>query len=341
MSKASLFGWILVGLAPVLRAAPCPAQEAPSQGSARVRLTLDAQGDGSLLVDTRAEGREDRSPPGEEAALSGVPGASVRRDDAGVHHITYAFADLATPAAFTKLNGASPLAMRGVSIDKTAGTLVLTPIAVEKSPGREAKLTFPRTVKPEVAADVNFAQFTAGTFLIQMRTQASEVLALNLVPLDRRRVKAEVAWFPFERGRRGNPMNVLTREFDLGTLSESGFHVPAKAGLTGERFTVEFALIGQAPASIRKLTVSGKPIASFGLSLGPGKDAVQVKQAFQGGAAERAGLRDNDQIVSFDGMKTTSFTELMKRLGEAEIGREVAFVVRRGAVEKTFRVKAD
>jgi carboxyl-terminal processing protease len=65
-----------------------------------------------------------------------------------------------------------------------------------------------------------------------------------------------------------------------------------------------------------------------------------VKQVLEGGAAEKAGIRDGDAIVSVNGKSVSdlSLNKLVETI-KGESGSDVKIVVRRGAQELTFTLK--
>jgi serine protease Do len=71
------------------------------------------------------------------------------------------------------------------------------------------------------------------------------------------------------------------------------------------------------------------------LNLREERGAVIMKVA-EGSPAEKAGLKENDVIVSFNGRRVDTVKELQRLLGETPSGRNVAFEVIRGGSTQTF-----
>jgi serine protease Do len=71
------------------------------------------------------------------------------------------------------------------------------------------------------------------------------------------------------------------------------------------------------------------------LSLKEERGAVIMKVA-EGGPAEKAGLKENDVIVSFNSRRVDTVRELQRLLGETPAGRNVTFEVIRGGSTQSF-----
>ncbi|HSE97383.1 MAG TPA: PDZ domain-containing protein, partial [Blastocatellia bacterium] len=61
-----------------------------------------------------------------------------------------------------------------------------------------------------------------------------------------------------------------------------------------------------------------------------------VMKVVEGGPADKAGIKENDVIVSFNGRRVDSVRELQRLLGETPAGRSVTIEVARGGNQQTF-----
>jgi len=309
----------------------------------QIRFSMADDGECRLLLDARDDVVAHEAPQGELTTLTGVSNGVVRRTETGTHRILHAFGEGGSTADFARLNGTSPLSMEGISIDRTAGTLMMTPIKAEKSPGKKAQFGYPRLVKMPIALVLDFDKLDGGTFVLQLGSQIpTGTIAINVAP-DRNRgdIATEVALFPINDGKRGKATNLLTRRFEAEAVSESGFQLPSGNATADDRFLLEFGLHGEEPVTIRRLEVEAKIPASFGLSLELEKGAVKVKSALKGGAAEKAGFKAGDILVSMGGEKLSDLKSTMARMAEAPIGKDITFVIRRAGQEKTIVVKGE
>ena len=309
----------------------------------RLRFSLAGDGECRFLLDSRDEPPAPEEAGGEPASLTGVNNGVTRKLESGSYRLAYSFSEGGSIADFTKLNGTSPMPLQGVSADRTSGTLVMTPVKGEKSPGKKANFGFPRAVRTPLSVDLDFDRLDGGTFVLQLNSQVpAGVVVLNLAP-DRRRgdLLAEFTLFPFKGGKRGEAVNLLTRRFEADAVAESGFHLPGGYDAAGDRFTLEFGLHGEEPVTIRHLEVEAKIPATFGLSLEPEKGAVKVKSPLKGGAAEKAGFKAGDILISIDGEKLSDLNGTTSRMADLPIGKDIPFVVRRAGQEKTIVVKGE
>jgi hypothetical protein len=79
--------------------------------------------------------------------------------------------------------------------------------------------------------------------------------------------------------------------------------------------------------------------AGLGCEVDPGTgDGPVIAEIDRGGAARKAGLRRGDVITAIDGKPTRDLNELVRLLGERELGEEVEVSYRRGSIHGTAKV---
>lgn len=86
------------------------------------------------------------------------------------------------------------------------------------------------------------------------------------------------------------------------------------------------------------------PLGQWGLRLGNptgGLDSpgVPIVEVYNGSAADRAGLKPGDVLVTVDGRWTTSIADVFHAAADIEPGREAAIVIHRGGTEQTIKMK--
>jgi membrane-associated protease RseP (regulator of RpoE activity) len=85
------------------------------------------------------------------------------------------------------------------------------------------------------------------------------------------------------------------------------------------------------------------PAAQWGMLVrketGDEADGVSVTEVLPGGAADAAGLKAGDRLLTLDGRWTDTLADLYAAAGYVKPGKEVAVVVKRGGKDVTLKVK--
>lgn len=309
----------------------------------RISLSLTDTGDCSLSVDTRTEIPPIEDPQGKLATIAGLPNAEVTVEEDGTHRAVYSFGEVATTADFASLNG-SPMPSDGLSIDRTAGALLLTPILVGKGPVKKSSFSFPRYTKAPVTETIDFEKFDNYTVFLTLKF-AEGLLQVRVSPRhpgwqqDGSRLGA--TFTPIVNKRAGKESVILEGRLEPEKLAEYAFHVPADPSILGERCELNVHLQGHEPASIARLDVRAKVPPTFGSVWEADKGDLKVKMVIKGGPSEKAGLRAGDVLVSLDGGNPSNVADLIDRLGRHAVGDEAELVVRRGGQEKAILIKGE
>jgi Tfp pilus assembly protein PilF len=273
----------------------------------QIRITLDEAGDCRLVVDTREQAIAVDPPQGRPATIAGFKSAEVSLRDDGLHEIVHSFDKIDTTADFGSLNG-SPMPIDGISIDRTNGVLVMSPIPVDKGPTKKASFSYPRYLKAPMTATIDFEKFDNYTIFLTLKFSEG-VLQFRVSPKhpgwqqDGSRLGATFS--PIVNKKPGKESVMLEGRLEPDKLAEYGFHVPAEPSMFGEKCELNIHLQGHEPALIRRLDVRAKIAVSFGLSL------------------------DTDKLST------------MSRLANLTIGKEVPVVVLRAGQQKTIVVKGE
>ncbi|OJW27634.1 MAG: hypothetical protein BGO49_23080 [Planctomycetales bacterium 71-10] len=309
----------------------------------RISLSLTDTGDCSLSVDTRAEIPPIEPSQGKPATIAGLPNAKVTLEEDGTHRAVYSFGEVATTADFAALNG-SPMPIDGLSIDRTAGVLLLSPILVDKGPVKKSSFSFPRYLKAPLSASIDFEKFDNYTVFLTLKF-AEGVLQVRASPRhpgwqqDGSRLGA--TFMPIVNKRAGKESVMLEGRLEPEKLAEYAFRIPADPSVLGQRCELNVHLQGHEPASIARLDVRGRVTPSFGVSLDADKDGVKINAVIRGGASEKAGLKAGDILVSIDGEKVSNVIGTVNRLSDLTAGKDVPFVVKRAGQEKRVVVRGE
>lgn len=307
----------------------------------QIRFTATEDGDCQLVVDTRSEGLVHDEPTGEPASVAGVTSAVVRKTEKDTYRIAYSFREVGSTVDFARLNGTMPQPLDSVSIDRTAGTLVMTPVASDPSQNKKAKFSFPRQVKTPISITLDFEKLTQGTFVLQLQSE-SGTFGLNVTPDGAHNdVKIEAFWIPYVVGQSSKPEGLLGRTLDPEKVSECGFHVPTHSTILRERFLLTFGIHGQELVVINRLEVEAKLMPSFGMAWGPDKGKLRITSVVKGSPSDRAKLQNGDGLVSINDQKPSDLKDLLARLAVLPIGEDVKFVIRRGSREMTIAMKGE
>ncbi|MFZ9936884.1 MAG: S1C family serine protease [Luteolibacter sp.] len=96
------------------------------------------------------------------------------------------------------------------------------------------------------------------------------------------------------------------------------------------------ALAGVISANSRGIPAEGG--VALGVVIDAGKDAITVREVAEGGAAEKAGIKKDDVIVSIDGHAVKKIEDIAEILADRKTGDMVEVLCRRGEQQMTFQV---
>ena len=114
-----------------------------------------------------------------------------------------------------------------------------------------------------------------------------------------------------------------------------GVNSQGRGGGSGIAFAVSVDTLKRVlPALRRGKRPTPRPFLGVSTS-----DGTRVNEVVRGGAAEKAGVRRGDVIVSVDGRRTRAQRDVAGAVGRRKVGDTVAIVVRRGDREVTLRAK--
>mgnify|MGYP002523414517 FL=1 len=69
------------------------------------------------------------------------------------------------------------------------------------------------------------------------------------------------------------------------------------------------------------------------------EEGVYIMQVVEGGAADKAGLRQRDRIIKVDGQEVSSSSEVKSIIQKHKVDDTIEVVVIRDGQEETFKVK--
>lgn len=120
-----------------------------------------------------------------------------------------------------------------------------------------------------------------------------------------------------------------------GSYSGYSFAIPANIVQKVVSDLKEFGDVQRALLNVRIGTVDAETAKKYNLDKIEG---VFIGEVQPGGAAEQAGLKDNDVIISVDGVAVNSSAELQEQISKHRPGDKVALVIKRDNKKKPFNV---
>jgi Do/DeqQ family serine protease len=120
-----------------------------------------------------------------------------------------------------------------------------------------------------------------------------------------------------------------------GSYSGYSFAIPANIVQKVVSDLKEFGDVQRALLNVRIGTVDAETAKKYNLDKIEG---VFIGEVQPGGAAEQAGLKDNDVIISVDGVAVNSSAELQEQISKHRPGDKVVLVIKRDNKKKPFNV---
>jgi len=316
----------------------------PGPAIRRVRVTVGAGGACDLLVDAGA-GEAGPEPRQGEMKLAGLSEARVAPDADGRLDILHVFRETRGIADFGKLAGSAHQPMQGLSLNRTDGTLVLTPVPAPGEPRKSAVFGYPRYLKLPATVTLDLERFPAGTLAIQVeKIQPHEVLAVRVMR-DGRGARVNATWHPLDRGtqKRGDARFLFDQPIEPGRPAVHGFQLPDNAVSSDDRFALKVSFTSETPAALRSMEVEARVVPYFGAALDADQatGVLVVKSLMKGSPAERSGLRQGDVILSIGGTRTKDLKEALSLLGQIPIGEQAKVEVSRVGKPVEISIKAE
>ncbi len=302
-----------------------------------IRLSVDEKGAGVLTVDSRPaeETKQPDSPSDETANLKFFGKATVSKLKDGRLDVTFNFSKVTEIADVVPSFVPSPARTaleKQPSIDGDEGVLVLLPDETKR-----IQLPFPRMVRPpfEVQVDLighsdGLLQLTAapGNHLIGVSLHGENTPEKDVEP------STVVA---FERpGPKGEFKNLL--KIAHGNLEQREYKFRVKAEAIQMNTMLSISYLGELPLAIRRIRVVANFPASFGIVFDQRGNRVMATQVTNGGAAEEAGIKIGDILISVDGKAVTDLASAMNLLAACKIRTPVKLGVLRFGKKQEIEV---
>lgn len=293
-----------------------------------IRLSVDDKGSGVLTVDSRSaeEVKQPEPSSSEPADLKIFGKATVSKLKDGRLDVTYDFKKVAEIADVIP-SFLPPLARtaleKQLSIDGDEGVLVLIPDETKR-----IQLPFARMIRPPFEMQVDLIGHADG--LLQLTAApGSHLIGVSLHGANTPEKDAEPSTVVvFERPAPKEQFKTLLKIAHRSSEQrEYRFRVNADAIQLNTMLSIGY--MGELPMAIRRIRVVANFPASFGMGVEQRGSRVMVTQVLDGGAAEDAGLKKGDILLTVDGKTVADSATALNLLAACEIGSPVKLSVLR------------
>ena len=300
------------------------------------RFTVDGKGTGVLAVDSRPvdEIKQPESLPSEPVDLKVFGNATVSKLKDGRLDVTYDFKEVKEIAdvipSFVPPQGRSALEEQ-LSIDAGEGVLVLIP-----NEDKRIELPLPRMVRPPFEIRVDLIGHADGLLQLTARP-GSYLIGVSLHGENSPEEGVEPSTIAvFERPAPKQQFKTLLK-VTHGSAEQREYRFRVNAEAIQRNTMLSIGYLGEVPLAIRRVQVTAKFPASFGMALGQRGQRVIVTQILDG-AAKEAGIKKGDVLLTIDGKAVEESTTALDLLAHCEIESPVALEVLRYGKKQEIEV---
>lgn len=129
---------------------------------------------------------------------------------------------------------------------------------------------------------------------------------------------------------------VAQREIKDGA-AEMRVEIP---GVTDQDKLNWWCVVRGEPVWIERVRIASPLMPSLGVQLAGIAGQVSVKQVFTNSAAEKAGLKEGDVVVSVNGQRVRDAESAVEAISSSTIGKEVTLKIKRNGKESEIKAKA-
>ena len=309
-----------------------------------IELTIDRDGSGKIVTDTRRIDQIDRDKSEESGTavpgLDGLKNAEITRLKDGRFRVIHDFQkirdidDLKSP--FTSIDP------RQHQIDTKGGVLVITPVPEQGF--KRARLKYPRQLRLPLQVRYLILDYIEDGFIGVPVFWPNSVFNINLHGTSTDKSfprEVEVGWL-LDLSKRDQWKNLLRRT--EGTPLKASFQIPLTGTQADDRITPSIGIRtsdrSKSTLKIRRIEVVAHVVGKLGVGFDERAGKFFVKQLFEGAGA-RAGLRPGDQVLSLGGQEVKGLSAFMARLAKIDPGDPVNLNVLRDGKPVVVRVIAD
>ena len=302
-----------------------------------LQLSVAEDGNCTLIVDSReiAESHErDEEVEGKEIKLDFFGDANVTKLDNSRLNIVYDFAKLkdATQLIPSFLNEQAKKQIgQSLSIDEDEGVLVLTPGKTKK-----VNLPLPRLIRPPFSVRVDLLGHSEGMLQLTARP-GGDLIGVSIHGKNTAEKSASAGDVnAFSRSANSNQFKSLLK-VNQKKSERQEYQFKVDPDSINKNTMIAIAYFGDLPIPVKRIEITGKFPPSFGINLKQIGNRIIAQQVFEG-AAQEAGIRKGDVLLSIDSEKVSSVEDALKALSECELGKEVVLNIQRYGKEREIKV---
>tara|TARA_R110000868_G_scaffold208062_1_gene457287 strand:- start:18324 stop:19439 length:1116 start_codon:yes stop_codon:yes gene_type:complete len=302
-----------------------------------LQFSVAEDGNCTLTVDSReiAESHQrDGEVKGEEIKLDAFGDAKITKLDDGRLSVVYDFETIkdATQLIASFLNDQAKKQLgQSLSIDEDEGVLVLTPGKTKK-----VQVPLPRMIRPSFSIRVDLLGHTEGMFQLTA-SPGGNLIGVSIHGKNTPEKSASAGDInAYSRSAKSKQFKSLLKvNHPKSIQNEYQFKVDPDS--INKNTMIAIAYFGDLPIAVKRIEITGKFPPSFGINLKQIGNRIIAQQVISGSAAQEAGIRKGDVLMSIDGKKVSSVKDARKALSECELGKEVVLNIQRYGKEREMK----
>tara|TARA_R110002167_G_scaffold84128_1_gene228701 strand:- start:9040 stop:10140 length:1101 start_codon:yes stop_codon:yes gene_type:complete len=301
-----------------------------------LQLSVAEDGNFTLTVDSReiAESHQREDVKGKEVKLDAFGDAQVTKLDDGRLNVVYDFETIkeASQLLPSFLNEQAKKQIgQSLSIDEDEGVLVLTPGKTKK-----VNLPLPRLIRPPFSVRVDLLGHSEGMLQLTARP-GGDLIGVSIHGKNTAEKSASAGDVnAFSRSANSNQFKSLLK-VNQKKSERQEYQFKVDPDSINKNTMIAIAYFGDLPIAVKRIEITGKFPPSFGINLKQIGNRIIAQQVFEG-AAQEAGIRKGDVLLSIDSEKVSSVEDALKALSECELGKEVVLNIQRYGKEREIKV---
>ncbi|MAX39945.1 MAG: hypothetical protein CME33_25660 [Gimesia sp.] len=303
-----------------------------------LQLSVNEDGNCTLTIDSReiAESHErDGDVKGEEIKLDSFGNAKVTKLDDGRLNVVYDFATIkkTTQLLPAHLNDQAKKQIgQSLSIDEDEGVLVLTPDKTKK-----VQAPLPRLIRPPYSVRIDLLGHSEGMLQLTARP-GGDLIGVSIHGKSTPEKSASAGDVnAFSRSANSKQFDSLLK-VNQKKSEHQEYQFKVDPDSIKNNTMIAIAYFGDLPFAVKQIEITAEFPPSFGIALKQIGNRIIAQQVITGSAAQEAGVRKGDVLLSVDGEKVSNVDETLKALSECELGKEIVLKVQRFGKEREIKV---